>query len=76
MSLKQITPEIYIDPTEVSSIQKETIESETWGSGSVGYSFYGTVLTLKNGRKIFVKHLTPEQVLKKLNSTDGTEGDK
>lgn len=61
MNLVEITESILIDPNEVSSIQREVIiRSIGWS----GRTVTGSVITLKNGRKIFVKNKTPGDILK------------
>jgi hypothetical protein len=63
-----ITDDVIIDPSEVTSIQREEVErlvDSGWPSGDTAYerTFVGSVVTLKNGRKIYIPGLTPKQLL-------------
>lgn len=59
MTLIEVTPDIFIDPSEVCSIEKEMAISNPSGTHIL---FWGSVVTTKNGRKIYVKELTPQAV--------------
>lgn len=62
----QITKDIIVDENEVCSIQREIVErysSPSISDTSTEITFNGSVMTLKNGRKIYVPTLTPEDIL-------------
>lgn len=64
----KITEDVYINKEDLVSIQRE--ETVSWhGSPSDSYpvkDFSGSVLTLKNGRKIYVKGLYPQDIMELL----------
>lgn len=63
----EITKDIFICKEDVSSIQREVVhDSSSPSGGSIYASFEGSVITLKNGRKIFVPGLTPTNIRVKL----------
>jgi hypothetical protein len=63
MNLIMVKQGIEVDPTDISSIQEEVAYTSNSPSGSSSYiSFKGSVITLKNGRKIYVEGMTPEAV--------------
>ena len=67
--LIKITDDVIVDPIEVSSVQSEVVHKYCGGSpsdSSTYIDFQGSVMTLKNGRKIYVKFMTPEEILHKL----------
>lgn len=69
MNLVEITESIIVDPLEVCSIQEEKIERYRGSSPSDSHTyidFEGSVMTLKNGRKIFVRGLNPKQIKERL----------
>jgi hypothetical protein len=65
----EITEGIFVNKDEVCSIQEE--KTVSWhGSPSDSFpvdSFVGSVITMKNGRKIYVKNLSPKEIMVKLN---------
>ena len=61
----EITSEILIDPLEIASI--EAHHRSTPSGGYISEHINGSVIVLKNGRKIYVKELNPQQVKEKLN---------
>jgi hypothetical protein len=67
MKLVKINETVFIDPTEVCSIEKNTVEHSNSPSGSDSwFSWTGSVVTLKNGRKIYVKDLSPDTIFELL----------
>lgn len=67
MKLVEITPEILVDPEDVSSIQEEILHRDGgFPSGESWSEFAGSVITLKNGRKVFVKGVRPQEVHRRL----------
>lgn len=69
MKLVSITENVFIDPTEVCSVQAEQVKNYTSGSISdhtMHVTFDGSIITLKNGRKIAVDKFSPQMILDKL----------
>lgn len=65
MSLIKITDDVLIAREDVSSIQRETTYKYDGGSPSdtcMYADFIGSVITLKNGRKIYVRGLSPADI--------------
>lgn len=60
----KITDEIFIEPSELSSMEYVFDDKDYWGNKIVG----GTILTMKSGRKIFVKCKTPHKIERILNA--------
>lgn len=60
----EITPDILVDPSEVCSL--ENYDERTPSGAFITRHKAGTIIVLKNGRKIFVKDLKPNQVKDKL----------
>lgn len=58
----EITDSVFINPTDVSSM-------EFGDYGNYYGSNYGTVITMKSGRKIFVKFAKPNEILKKIEDS-------
>lgn len=70
MSLVKLDEGIFVDSTDVVSIE----DHEYWSGFSPSGSDYdlvsrGSVITLKNGRKIYLKKLQANDVFEKLNQT-------
>lgn len=63
--LVELTTEIIIDHTEVASIEAHHDHSPS--GGYISANITGSVIVLKNGRKIYIKELNPQQVKEKLN---------
>jgi hypothetical protein len=61
----EVTDEILIDPLEVASIEAHHDHSPS--GGYISREINGSVVVLKNGRKIYISKLTPQQVKEKLN---------
>lgn len=69
VNLIQITPEIFVDPSEVVSVEHDQTFRDC---GSISdpcmvKEFDGTRITLKNGRKVFINHTMPSEVISKLS---------
>ncbi len=65
----EVTEKIIVDPTEVCSVQEEIVREyipAPISDGSMHTTFEGSVMTLKNGRKIYIKGMTPKQINEKL----------
>lgn len=60
----EITNEVLVDPLDISAIEAHHDHSPSGGYMSLRTN--GSVIVLKNGRKIYVK-LTPQEVKEKLN---------
>ena len=56
MKVIKLTDDIYVNPNEISAMQFDTF-------GYYGDEF-GTTITLQNGRKILVKGLKPDEIIK------------
>lgn len=72
----EIGPEIFVDPKDVSSVEREVISR----NGGISLSdcqmvevFNGSRVILKNGRKIFVDGVLPSKILEKLNIKHETD---
>ena len=65
MALIQLTDDVLVNPDDVSSIQREVINEYTSPSisdNSMMCTFDGSIVTLKSGRKIAVRGLTPKEI--------------
>jgi len=74
MSLVIINEKVFFERDEFASCQEERTErwEGTMSDGCMRPDFVGVVITLKNGRKIYVNGIKPSFVLEKLNpSTNG-----
>jgi hypothetical protein len=60
----EITDEIIVDPLEIACI--EAHHYHTPSGGYISEQINGSVIVLKNGRKIYVEKLTPQQVKEKI----------
>lgn len=58
--MKEVTKDIFVDENEVVSI-----EAARWSTG-VKTEAAGSLITLKNGKKIYVKDLTPATIKARL----------
>jgi hypothetical protein len=70
-----ITDEVVVEPSEVCSIQEEKVtrySSPSPSDSSVYTEFEGSVMTLKNGRKIYVRGMTPKQIYAVLTKSNGS----
>lgn len=63
LKLIAVTSEVYLMREEIASMEYEEVDAPYWGT-----SRRGTVITLKNGRKIYISGMTPKDVLEKLNA--------
>lgn len=74
MKLITLTDDIVLDPDDISSVQREKVDEYTpsgaYATGKI--KWLGSVMTLKNGRKIFVKDMTPLQIHDKIKSEQAT----
>lgn len=60
-----VTDDVAVDPDEVTSIQKEEVHeysSPSISDSSTYLKFTGSVMTLKNGRKIYIPSLYPKDI--------------
>ena len=67
MNLIKLSEKVIIDPNEVCSIQEEKTYNEpsSPSDSCMVLNFHGSVLTLKNGRKIYIS-MMPNDVMEKL----------
>ena len=63
LKLSEITPEVFVIREEICSMEYEPKAYDYFNRATGG----GTILTLTNGRKIYVKGMNPAQILEKLN---------
>ncbi len=65
--LVQVCPDVDVDPDEVVAVEKnDRFDNGDWSEGP-RWLGHGTVMTLRNGRKIFVE-MEKSEVMKRLNS--------
>ena len=67
----KITDEIYVDPDQVVSVEREKVHSYrsySLSDTTTYCSFDGTRITLKNGRKVFVENIMPDKIMEVLNA--------
>jgi hypothetical protein len=62
LKVSKITEDVFVLKDEICSLEFERVK------GYQSMERFGTIMTLKNGRKIYVKEMRPEQVIEKLNS--------
>jgi len=62
LKLIAVTDEVYLVREEIISMEYETFASDYWGNDKKG-----TVITLSNGRKIYISGMKPKDILEKLN---------
>ncbi len=70
MSIVQITDKIFFERSEFASCQEEIVRrdmSRSISDENIQTVFEGSVITLKNGRKIYVEGMTPAQILEKVS---------
>lgn len=71
MNLIELSPSVIIDPSQVVSIQDETVDRTTpSGFGSMGSEWVGCVLTMTNGRKIFVEKKLAKDVFELIKAKE------
>lgn len=66
MKLVQVAEEVYVDPDDISSVQREIVHEYASSNPSDGHkvkTFDGSRIILKNGRKVFVDKVKPEAIL-------------
>lgn len=66
--LVEITKDVFVDPAEVVSVEKHD-EYKTKRGDYGTYTVLegsGSIITMKNGRKIYVRDVTPEEIFKQL----------
>jgi hypothetical protein len=61
LKLVAVTDEVYLVREEIASMEYEVMDNGYWSS------IKGTIITLKNGRKIYISGMKPEEILEKLN---------
>ncbi len=65
----KITEEIFLIPSEVVSVEREIVNKwvpDRPSSGHYEQDFYGSRITLKNGQKVFVRGMEPNEIIVKL----------
>jgi uncharacterized protein YlzI (FlbEa/FlbD family) len=62
----KLTDEFLINPDDISSLEKEETYNYTPSGGCYIRDFCGTRIILKNGHKVYIKNMTPDEVLKKI----------
>lgn len=65
----KITDDIFIDPTEVASVERDTTykySSPSPSDTTLLVDFDGSKIFLKNGRKVFVRNIFPKEIMQKL----------
>jgi hypothetical protein len=62
LKLIAVTDEVYLMREEIASMEYEVMDSGYWSSTK------GTIITLKNGRKIYISGMKPKDILEKLNA--------
>lgn len=55
----------FIESTQIVSIEREQLEAIS----GFGRSFDGSVITLTNGRKVFIPKMTPKEIFELLKPT-------
>lgn len=62
----KINENIYINKDDLVSVQEEIVtkySSPNPSDFSTYYDFVGSVMTMKNGRKIFVRGMSPKEIM-------------
>jgi hypothetical protein len=67
--LIRITDKVYVNETDVATLEYEAGYSDYWGSTHA----MGTIIVMKSGRKVFAEGLKPAQVLEKLRANSKSE---
>jgi len=65
----QLTDEIFVDPLEVVSVERDTTykySSPSPSDSTLLVDFDGSKIFLKNGRKVFVRGVFPKEIMQKL----------
>lgn len=66
--LIRITDKIYISETDVSTLEWEEPQYDSYWGGSTRKG--GTIIVMKSGRKVFAEGLKPDQVTEKLRKKE------
>lgn len=68
MNLIEVAKDVFIDPNEVASVEYDATYkwSGSWSGGCNIKDFEGSRVTMKNGRKIFIKDVSPHTVMVRL----------
>jgi len=66
MKIVKINEKIFFNVEDFTSCEYENSSYDTPSGGYVSSNFSGSVITLKNGRKIYVNKIHPDDVLKKV----------
>lgn len=72
--LTHINDDVYLRSEDVVSVEREIINEYTSPSPSdvrLVETFNGSRVTLKNGRKVFVRGMVPKEILEKFTDTPG-----
>lgn len=67
----KLAPEVYVKPDEVISVERETTYKDRSPSPSDSClikDFDGSRVILKNGRKIYIRDVFPDAILKMLST--------
>jgi len=64
--LKEIDSGVFVIPQEIVAIEDHSYWTGLSPSGNDGVQHFGSVVVLKNGRKIYIKELSAKEVLEKL----------
>jgi hypothetical protein len=62
LKLVAVTDEVYLVREEIISMEYEVMDNGYWSSTK------GTIITLSNGRKIYISGMKPKDILEKLNA--------
>lgn len=65
----QLADEIFVDPLEVVSVERDTTykySSPSPSDSTLLVDFDGSKIFLKNGRKVFVRGIFPKEIMIKL----------
>jgi hypothetical protein len=66
MNLVKLHEGVFVDPSEVASIQAEVVSqynSPSISDNSMCETFNGLIVTLKNGRKIAIDKVSPNELM-------------
>lgn len=68
MKLIKIAPCVFVDPSEVVSVERDTtyVHGPSPSDTHPYVDFDGSRVTLKSGRKLFVRDVFPEQIIQLL----------
>lgn len=64
--MKELDSGVFVLPEEVVAIEDHSYWTGLSPSGNGGEEHFGSVVVLRNGRKIYIKKLSAKEVLEKL----------